>query len=156
VQRREDIVNLRFFHHESLVVRIVEIASAGLLLSALVSLFLRPHSPATAVALILTALLYVFLRWCASKRWYDNAPRSAGIELQFCKSMTATAYILTIAGVWFRIAPGVAPYAIAVLLLAVLAHVNAILITLHRRDRDPTPVNAFSAPLVDANVLPVR
>ena len=93
----------------------------------------------------IVALLYVFIRCCTSIRWYRGVPRYSGIELQFKKAMVPTAYAMALMGTWLVVAPSTIPLVILALALAVVAHVNVILIRFHLRDLDKTPVNFYSS-----------
>ncbi len=133
-----------FFHRNAVMVRLMEVL--GLILATVGSVHLLAQNPSTAniIAVALVALLYVFLRICATKRFYRDAPHGSGIELQFTKAVVPLGYLLTLAGIWLLISPRALPLWIVAAIFIFLAHVNVILITLHHRDRDPTPVNAFS------------
>ena len=66
---------------------------------ALVSLALLAARGASAVLWIaaLAAILEAgFIEFCARRRWYPDAPRGAGIELQFDKARVPTAYSVAI------------------------------------------------------------
>lgn len=87
---------------------------------------------------------YLFLRLCASKRIYRGTPLFEGIGLHFKKAMIPTSYILAIVS-----SVGLATQATfllwgAVFLLGLLACVNLILLYLHAKDNNVTPVNTFS------------
>ncbi|MBT3182469.1 MAG: hypothetical protein HN337_08195 [Deltaproteobacteria bacterium] len=90
-------------------------------------------------------LLYAFIRFCATKKWYPpEAPRYSGIELHFKKALVPVGYILAIFGI-FGILFDPTPFLISeVILFIIIGHVDVILIYIHRKDNDPTPVNAFS------------
>jgi hypothetical protein len=134
------------FHRESRVVQAMEAAGLLLLAGAVLRIGAGHASTLAAVLFLLDVALYAFIKFCAVRRWYPGAPRCAGIELQFVKAMVPTSYILPIAMAWFLAAASALPLGIAACLLAVVAHVNVILLVFHRRDRDPTPVNAYSRP----------
>ena len=90
-------------------------------------------------------LLYIFIRLCATRRWYPSeAPRYSGIELHFKKALVPTGYILAICGLLGLIFSPTPFLIIEIVLLTLIGHVNVILIHLRRKDNDPTPVNAFS------------
>lgn len=90
-------------------------------------------------------ILYAFIRICASVRWYKDIPRYSGIELQFKKALVPTSYIMAIACGASLLWPTAAVLAAAALLLAVIAHVNVILIYFHIRDHSRTPINFYSS-----------
>lgn len=120
----------------------------GILLmhAAMLKMFLSKNVPPMTITLFVLVLAeYVFIRYCATRRWYKNAPRYSGIELQFKKSMVPTSYIMP--ALWITFIPTLSPVplAAAVLVLAFIAHVNIILLHLHSRDKDPMPVNYLSS-----------
>ncbi|MBI4223577.1 MAG: hypothetical protein HY609_01475 [Deltaproteobacteria bacterium] len=87
---------------------------------------------------------YLFLRLCATVRWHKQARRYEGIELQFKKGMIPASYLMALTsgvgfftGSSFLLGP-------AVILIGVVAHVNVILLYLHFKDKNPTPINYFS------------
>jgi hypothetical protein len=132
-----------FFNRHSKTVRVMEFA--GIVLMAIAGMRAIACGKTIPIAIFsLIALEYAFIRICSSRRWYANAPRESGIELQFIKAIVPTSYILVVMGIAAIILPPAIPLAIAALLIAVVAHVNIILLYFHRRDRDPTPVNYFS------------
>ncbi len=88
--------------------------------------------------------LCLFLRFCATKRWYPNAKRYEGIELQFKKAMIPTSYMMALTssvgyftGSTFLLWP-------VIILIGIIAHVNVILLYLHFKDKSTTPVNYYS------------
>lgn len=89
-------------------------------------------------------LLYAFIRFCTSTRWYADVPRDAGIQLQFRKALVPVGYAMTICFGLYLLTGALLFPAICDFVLAVVAHVNVILLTFHRRDKDPTPVNFYS------------
>ncbi|MBN1282633.1 MAG: hypothetical protein JXA24_02525 [Proteobacteria bacterium] len=133
-----------FFNRFSKAVMAAEAAGVALFAAGAVRLFMRGIGVAGAILPAICLFLYAFIRLCASIRWYRDAPRYSGIELQFKKAMVPTGYAMSILGLWLSTAPSVAPLVLLLIVLAVVAHVNVILIYFHFRDRDPTPVNYFS------------
>ncbi len=134
-----------FFNRFSRMVLAMEIAGAAFLIAAALRIFPSSKSAALAILFSIVTALYAFIRYCASARWYKGTPRYFGIELQFQKALVPTSYIMAISLAWFSLSPSAFPLAIAALLLAVVAHVNVILIYLRSRDRDPIPVNFYSS-----------
>lgn len=134
-----------FFNRFSRAVIVME--AVGLLCMAHVGMRLLAGGGSTAMKVLfpLVLLLYAFLRFCASWPWYKGAPRWSGIELHFKKGMVTASYTLAITGLILIVWPSAIPLVVAALLLAVIAHVNVILLFLHARDRDPTPVNYFTS-----------
>lgn len=132
-----------FFHRFSTMVLLMEgFGVIGMALAAV-----RIVDGASVLSQTLLALVlceYAFIRFCASRRWYRDAPRWSGIELQFKKALVPTSYAMAIAGPLALLLPPAIPLFAAALLLAIVAHVNIILLFFHVRDHDPTPVNFFS------------
>lgn len=89
-------------------------------------------------------ILYAFIRYCASVKWYKDAPRWSGIERQFKMSLAPASYILAIVGISSVTAPSSVLLALAAIFLLLIAHVGVILIYLHLKDKDKTPVNFYS------------
>ncbi len=87
---------------------------------------------------------YGFIRFCTTVRWYKDAQRYEGIELQFRKTMSPTVYALLIGCLVFQALPSAIILSVIAILLAVVAHVNVILLSLRRRDTQDMPVNYFS------------
>jgi len=92
----------------------------------------------------LVIILCGFVRFCTTKRWYRDAERYEGIELHLKKSLSPTVYIAFLGSLLFIIVPSPVVLGIMIFLLAVIAHVNVILIYLHLRDTQDLPVNYFS------------
>ena len=92
----------------------------------------------------LVIILCGFVRFCTTKRWYKDAKRYEGIELHLKKSLSPTVYIAFLGSLLFIIVPSPVVLGIMVFLLAVIAHVNVILLYLKRRDTQDLPVNYFS------------
>lgn len=126
---------------------VLAMEALGLLLFAIAAVRIWGGNASLPARILITFVLleYAFIRFCAIRRWYKGAPRWSGIELQFKKALVPTSYILAIIGLILLPFPSAVPLAIAALLLAVVAHVNVILLYFHARDRDPTPVNFYSS-----------
>jgi hypothetical protein len=104
------------------------------------------HEGAWHYAFIAAILvIYAFIRFCATVRWYKDVPRYSGIELQFKKALVPTGYTMAICLALYLISGWLVFLAICALFLAVVAHVDVILLYFHFRDRDPTPVNFYSS-----------
>lgn len=104
------------------------------------------HEGAWHYAFIAAILaVYAFIRFCATVRWYKGATRYAGIELQFKKALVPTAYIMTVVFALYLVFGWLGFLIAGAFLLAVIAHVDVILLYFHFRDRDPTPVNLYSS-----------
>lgn len=98
----------------------------------------------TKTLLAIYIVEYLFLRLCATKRWYKNAARYEGIELHFKKGMIPTSYMMAVAsGVGFFTGSTLLLWPVIVL-IGVIAHVNVILFALHYKDKNKTPVNYYS------------
>lgn len=135
-----------FFNRSSRMISAMEIAGAVLLSIDVALSFLRQTKTIYTALLLAVVALYAFIRFCATKRWYEDAPRWSGIELHFKKAMVPTSYIIAITGFICLVIPHpTSAIAIAAALLAIVAHVNAILLYLHRADRDETPANYYSS-----------
>jgi hypothetical protein len=136
---------MRFlFNHRSRFVDIVEVLGIiGLAAIAWRAISLEAGW-LTWTFYIIVILEYAFMRYCTTTRWYDGAERFEGVELQFRKAMIPTAYLLCLGSILFQLIPSSAILIALAILFAVIAHVNVILIHLHRRDKDPLPPNYFS------------
>jgi len=133
------------FNRFSRAVIAAEITGLALLIAGAVRFVHRGAGIAGLASLAAAALVYLFIRICASVRWYRGVPRYSGIELQFKKALVPTSYAMALMGAWLLAMPSVVPLIILVIVLAVVAHVNVILIRFHLRDRDRTPVNFYSS-----------
>src|SRR5262249_50206872 len=98
-------------------------------------------------------LCYVFLRVCDLSPWYKGFNKAAnspkrGIEVHFQKTLVPTSYALfvTAFACLLRIPIlSAAVVALACVMMMIIVPVNFILISFHRRDRDPLPINYFSS-----------
>jgi len=133
-----------FFNRFSKTVLLMEIAGFSLMAIDFALTARRGPSP-SLVLILMVLLLYAFIRYCASRRWYKGVPRYSGIELQFKKAMVPTSYTMALTGLLFLAWPSAIWPGIALLFLAVVAHVNVILLYLRNKDTDPTPVNYFTS-----------
>ena len=133
-----------FFHRHCFMVRLMEFIGFAGIAFASWQFFAGRLSVLESILLIIILIEYLFLRFCMLRRWYKTLSSSHGIGLQFEKAMVPTAYILAVMMWIFVILKSPAILAIAAFLLAVIAHVNIILIVLHFKDRDRTTVNSFS------------
>jgi len=88
--------------------------------------------------------LYAFIRFCTTARWYKDAERYEGIELQFKKAMSPTVYIILLGSILFQIIPSSIDLIVVIFMLGVVAHVNVILLYLHYRDKQELPINYFT------------
>ena len=133
-----------FFHRLSKVVYAMEVIGLCFTIGWLYQF--QPHPPTSLTQILLAIYLaeYGFLRFCATKRWYSNAKRYEGIELQFKKAMVPTSYILALTSGAGLLTGSIILLWLAVLLLGIILHVNVILLTLHYKDKNKTPVNYYS------------
>lgn len=120
--------------------------AAGVVLTLLWMREMRIDSPTAGegVLFALYLLAYLFLRFCATKRWHPRERRFEGLELHFKKIMIPTSYILVTASAvgWLG---GVYLHLLATLIfLGIMVYVNATLLYLWHRDPSQTPVNYYS------------
>lgn len=144
-----------FFNRFSGFVIAMEIAGVILLAADVALFFFRRADAIDIVLIIFVIALYAFIRLSATGRWYRDAPRGAGIEMHFGRSMVPVSYTIAIVGLLDLAIPHPTwALAIAAALLIVVAHVNVILIYLHRRDTDKTPPNYYSGRKFPDKVCP--
>lgn len=136
---------IRFlFHHRSPTLHVVEpLGIIGLAFMAWRMTTLDCGWLAWVLFACIVAL-YAFIRFCTTKRWYKDAERYEGIELHFKKALSPTVYIAFLGSLLFIIFPSPIVLGIMVFLLAVIAHVNVMLLYLKHRDTQDLPVNYFS------------
>lgn len=118
----------------------------GVLFTAgwLVRLFQNPPGLLTKIIFAVYCFEYLFLRFCTTVRWYRQAKRYEGIELQFKKGMIPVSYLMALtSGVGFFTGSTLLLWP-AVVLITIVAHVNVILLYLHFKDPNTTPINYFS------------
>lgn len=127
------------------MVAIMEALGIVLLFAAIVRIAMYEFSAARIALVSFFVAEYLFIRFCATRRWYRDAPRWSGIELHFKKAMVPTSYILTIFGAALLILPSIWIAAAAAFLLAVVAHVDVILLYFHMRDRGQIAPNYYSS-----------
>jgi hypothetical protein len=132
------------FDRFSKVVLILETVGIALMAAATARLLLGNPSTLTSTLLVLVIVEYAFIRYCASRRWHHNAPRWSGIEKHLKKAMVPTSYIIAILGALLLLFPSALFLGIAAFLLAVVVHVNIILLYFHFRNKDDTPANYYS------------
>lgn len=145
------------FSRNALLVKIAEVLGVSLFIIAIVRDGL-PNTTLGKSAIIVYALLYLSIRIAASLSWYNEdgtnhifPPRIKrdihtlrGIELHFRKALIPTSYMTLISACFliFRASPNWL-YVTSFLLL-IVAHVNFILLYLHIKDQEGTPVNLFT------------
>lgn len=132
------------FHRESFMVRLMEIIGLAGMGFIFWQIF---RDKLTALQIIFFAVIvmeYLFLRFCTTWQWYAQKGHEKGIRLHFLKALVPTSYILTVTTWLFAWLNETFILIISIILLAVVCHVNIILIVLHFKDRDPLPTNFFS------------
>ncbi len=88
--------------------------------------------------------IYLFLKGCTFIRWHKGVERTKGIGLHFKKTIVASNYILAISG-WLYLPLQQSWILItATILLAIIAHVNFILIYIQVKHNTPYPANFLS------------
>lgn len=128
-----------FFNRFSKVVYTMEI------LGVLLTVGWVTQTKAVSIPLVIYLVEYLSLRFCATLRWHKGAKRYEGIELQFKKAMIPTSYIMVLtSGVGYFTGTTFLLW-VAIFLLAILLHVNVILLYLHWKDKNTTPINYFSS-----------
>ncbi len=152
-----------FFNKESRVVLAAECVGILTLIALVVSWW--PGGKATIWQLLFFFYIfeYLFIRFFATFRWYDDAGKNTfrwqwiwdkkdvsaenkyeGIELHLKKGLVPTSYLLPLFNILLLIgAPG-AILIFPVVLFALIAHVNVILIYFHIKDKETLPVNFFT------------
>jgi len=133
-----------FFNRFSFMVKLMEVLGVIVLPFVFYKTFFITKSLPAEIFFLIAIGIYGFIRFCATKRWYVDAPRYSGIELQFAKSLVPVGYIFTIFGILSLIFKPTFFLIIEAVLFAAIAHVNIILLYLRSKDHDPTPVNLFS------------
>ena len=134
-----------FFNRDSFMVRLMELIGLAGVCAAAAQLVLKKAAPLQSILFIIILAEYAFLRFCTFWRWYPKGtPGPYGIGLQFLKAIVPAGYILAIMMWPFVFFRHSAFLLIAAALLAVIVHVNIILIALHFKDRDKMPVNTYS------------
>lgn len=91
-------------------------------------------------------LSYLLIRLCASYNWYRHLgvdSDNKGIRAHFKKMLVAASYIIALTNGLILLHVNFVVY-FSLALLALLLHVNIILVYLHLQDRDKTPPNYFS------------
>ncbi|MFH1830508.1 MAG: hypothetical protein ABH871_07015 [Pseudomonadota bacterium] len=133
------------FNRFSLAVKITEVCGVLLMIFAMVRCYSISASAACYVFIGLIFVLYAFIRFCTTRRWYKGSHPYSGIEVQFKKALVPTGYTMSICALWYLLSPSIIPLIIAAAFLIVIAHVNIILLYFHLRDKDKTMVNYYSS-----------
>jgi len=132
------------FHHRSRFINLTEVLALILCAGIIWRLITTSGNWFSWTVFCMILAEYIFIKYCSTVRWYKDAGRFEGIELQFKKALSPTVYILLIGNLSYVLAPNIVILIITAILLAVIAYVDAILIHLHRKDKDSMPVNYFS------------
>lgn len=133
-----------FFHRHGFMVRLMEIIGLAGLFAVAWLIFRERLTPVQIILLSIVFLEYLFVRFCASWRWYPEKIRSQGITIHFEKAMVPAGYLLAIMTWSFFFVRSSAILIAALILFIVIIHVNVIILALHRKDKDKTPPNYFS------------
>ena len=134
-----------FFNRFSFMVTLTEIVGVALLIFTLVDMIERGATITAWILYWLVTIEYLFIRYCTSKRWYKNAPRYSGIELQFRKALISTGYSFILMLPLFLITRWSIFLAVIALVFTLFAHINIILLTFHFRDEDMTPASFYTS-----------
>ena len=133
-----------FFNRFSKIVYLFEILGVFFTMGWLFKL--RQSPPPLLIKILLGIYIgeYLFIRFCATKRWYKQAKRYEGIELHFKKIMIPISYIMAlISGIGFFTGSTIGLW-FAILPMGILLYVNVTLLYLHGKDKNKTPVNYYS------------
>ena len=98
----------------------------------------------TKIGIGIYFLEYLFLKVCALFHWHKEAKRFEGIELHFKKGLIPTAYLMALTSTIGFLTGSEFLLWFSILLLGIIAHVNVILLYLHCKDKNKTPINYFS------------
>ena len=132
-----DIMLKLFFNRFSLIPRWVE--GIGILF-----FFLTAPQWTRDGVFLLFSLLYLFLRFCATKRWYPEAPRGSGVELHFQKILVPSVYALCLTMVTYFFFQTRVFLWISLPIFIFLSVVNGILLYLRACDKSKEPINALT------------
>jgi len=134
------------FDHRSPFICVVELLA--IVTFAFVIVHMAQHATPVAAWCLWAVVLveFGFIRYCALRRWHRKGRRESGIGLQFKKAVSPNAYLLFLGSLCYLMTPSLVFPAVVAFLLAIIAHVNAILVYLARRDTSPLPINCFSGP----------
>lgn len=133
-----------FFDRNSKMVVLMDLLGLLLTIIFLFTKYSVVLSGASKVAFWIYIALYLFIRICALIRWHKDSVKGEGVEQQFARAMVPTAYALTINGFCLLAFKTALMIYVSVFVLALVAHVNIILIYLFFKDTDKRPANYFS------------
>jgi len=136
-----------FFNRKSKFVRLLELIGVSGFIAVFVSGAYFSGTGFFKWMFVVLLFEYIFVRFCSVWKWYKKFPKTTnetGIGLQFRKALVPTAYIMVIAnaGALLNASGGVLLF--FVIVMALVIHVNIILIYLHLMDRDTRAPNCFS------------
>lgn len=95
------------------------------------------------VPLVIIAVLYLFMRVCAFRKWYNGYPRKAGIGAHFHRGMLPASYFLILLALFITYGLKWGYWIIAALFV-VIAHVNVYLLVIYFKDKDKSPPQMYS------------
>jgi len=123
---------------------IVEIIGVISLIIAIARTIQGDFTIFASLLLSIIALAYLFVRICATKRWYPGEGKERGIERHFADTLTMTSYLILMGvGLFLFFKLSFLLLLITVIILFFI-HFSIALLIFHARDQDPTPANFFS------------
>ena len=128
-----------FFNRFSKVVYSMEIIGYILLVPATFIFFRDATGLFQKAIFIITFILFAFIKYCATARFYTNRPHYSGIERQFKMSMVPTSYIFALTCFLLVVSDSVTVLIVSSILLVLIAHVNVIFLYLNFRDTEDFP-----------------
>lgn len=139
-------MSLRFFFHpKSLFPKLLEVLGLFLLGGSLGISFGGTTTACQDILLGIITMMTLFIWGCALKRWYPGSSRHEGIGKHFTNIVVALGYILTFSLGCFLLTKHALALIIGFFPVAFITYVNAMLLWLHAKDDDTTPVNFYSA-----------
>lgn len=141
-----------FLHHDSPLVRTLEIIGVvGMAVFFASDSWWVAWQTTARVGLGVFLCGYLFLRYCASVRWYARPTPAAtvrkylGIELHFRRMLVLCSYVGSLTALWLSL--GGWPVFLWAMnaILIFFSYGNGLLLWFHYHDRSPVPVNFYSA-----------
>jgi len=133
------------FHPEKLFPRFVELVAVVLLGLALSLILTGQCTWLEAILISILGLNYLLMRFCATKRWYKDTKRGAGIERHFRAGKVVASYCLALGLGLFWLTQSWIPLALVLLPLAFFLHFYPPLIRMYLSDQDETQINYYSS-----------
>lgn len=133
------------FNRDALAVKIAEAIGVVLMVPATYHSISKHPCFLAALLFAIVWATYIFIRFCASVRWYKDGPRFSGIELHFKKAIVPTGYLMAMSGLLYFFVNTYLVLMIDIFLLAAIAHVNVIFLYLHFHDSSKTPPNFYTS-----------